>query len=330
MGHEHGIASAIVGPVLRALVHDLGIRMPAAPPEGASHVPGDAADALIDEAARAAKNPHLALDLAARIPIGGLGVLDYALCTSPTLRDALRRTARYYGVVTERVKLLMVEDATRATLTFERGGTSTHSRHWAEFGVAMVAIRVKQTLGRHVPFEEVTFAHGPPKDVAPYTAFFGRAVRFGAEADRLALDRELLAQPLLTAAASLAEVLEEKMRAMTPPEGAPDPFLGRAHMAVAELLVSRDVSLESLASRLHLTRRTLQRELQRRGTSHKRILDDVRRERALRLLTQGSTSVTEVAFALGLSEPSAFFRAFRRWTGTSPAAFRERADKQQP
>jgi len=324
-----GIASEIVGPVLRALVHDLGVPMPAAPPDGASHVPGDAADALIDGAAKAAKAPHLALDLAARIPIGGLGVLDYALCTSTTLRDALRRTARYYGVVTDRVKLLMVEDATRATLTFARDTTRTYSRHWAEFGVAMVAIRVKQTLGRHVAFEEVTFMHTAPNDLAPYTAFFGRDVTFGSDADRLVLGRELLSQPLVTAAASLAEVLEEKMRAMTPPADAPDPFLDRVQVAVGDLLASRDVSLESLATRLHLTRRTLQRELQRRGTSHKRILDDVRRERALKLLTQGNTSVTEVGFALGLTEPSSFVRACRRWTRTSPAAFRDQKDHQK-
>jgi AraC-like DNA-binding protein len=322
MRPERGISNVIVGPVLHALATDLGVALSAPVGPDAAHVPGAAADALIDEAARRAKKPHLALDLAARIPIGGLGVLDYALCTSPTLGDALRRVARYYGVVTERVRLTLTKDEARATLTFERNVAAAHSRHWAEFGVAMIALRIKQTLGRPVKFESVTFAHRGPKDAAPYRAFFGCEVAFGGTHDRMSFRKELLELPLVTAAASLAATLEDTMRSLAPEPETADPFLSRAARTVGELLLHRDVALESLAARLKITRRTLQRELQRRGTSHKALLDDARRARALHLLEDGRLSVTEVAYALGLSEPSAFFRAFRRWTGTSPAAFR--------
>jgi AraC-like DNA-binding protein len=316
-----GISNAIVGPVVRAL-KDAGLEVPVLDAAGESVVPGGLADSFLDGAAKALGDEAIGVRLAEKIPIGGLGMLDYALCTSPIVRDALRRVARYYGVVTQRVNLVLTEAGGVATLTFERIVGAPHSRHWAEFATAMLAQRMRQTLGRPVAFEEVSFAHDAPADASYHDAFFGRAVAFGASGDRLSFAAELLDLPLVTAAAALAETLEDRMRELAPAVGGTDPLLARVQVAVAELLDARDVGLPSLAARMHMARRTLQRELQNRGTSHKEILDHVLRERALRLLEEGRLTVGEIADRLGLSEPSAFFRAFRRWTGTSPSAFR--------
>jgi len=95
----------------------------------------------------------------------------------------------------------------------------------------------------------------------------------------------------------------------------------RVRCAVAEMLELGRTDLNGLAEYVHSTRRTLQRSLQSCGTSHKEILDDVRREQALQLLAM-NVGPTEIAERLQFSEPSAFYRAFRRWTGTSPHKFR--------
>ncbi len=322
MGKDQlGISGEIVGPIVRAL-EQAGVDARRLVVEGGPIVSGSRADAMIDAAAAQLGDAALGLTLARRLPIGSLGILDYTLCTSTCLGDALARVAKYYGVVTQRVTLALVVEGDRASLVFERTLGETHSRHWAEFASAILTARVRQTLGRPVELSRVSFAHPAPADPAQHDAFFGVPVTWAAARDQLELSASLLPLPLVTAAASLAAVLEDKMRELAPALGAADPLVLRVHVAVAKLLDERVTTLDAVAALLRLTRRTLQRELKARGTSHTQLLDDVRRERALRLLEDGKLTVTEVAYRLGLSEPSAFFRAFRRWTGTSPTAFR--------
>jgi AraC-like DNA-binding protein len=327
MAREPGISAAIVAPVLGALeASGIDLRvLNANVHSGDEVVGGSAADRWLDAAAECLGDPALGLTLARSIPIGGLGLIDYALCTSATLRDALGRVSRNYGVATQRVKLELVERGEQAVLVFERQPGIAHSRHWMEFSFAILTERARQTLGHHVSPVLVSFRHDPPARVDAHTTFFGTEVRFSAPEDCLGFARDLLDQHLRTAAASLAELLDAKMPTIPPPPegaGAPDPFIGRVRDVVVELIAERDASLESAAARLHTSTRTLQRELSRRGTSHKDLLDSVRRERAQALLAEGTMTVAEVAARLAYSEPSAFFRAFRRWTGASPRARR--------
>lgn len=309
---EPGISNAVVAPVLRAL-SELGFVAPA--PSG-EVVASSAANTLFDAAAAALKSETVGIDVAKRVPIGALGMLDYALCSSPTLRDGLKRTARFYGVVTQRVRLTMLEQGPVATLLFERQPGMSHSRHWIEFSFAMFAERIRGTLGVPMTFSEVSLVHEAPASSKAHDAFFGAPVRFAAPRDALVFESRLLELPLRTASAALAEVLELKMKVLEPVL-ASDDFVARARRVVLELLTRQDVALESLVTRLGVSRRTLQRELQKRGTSHQALLDEARRGRARELLETGVT-VAEVSERLGFSEPSAFFRAFRRWTGHTP------------
>lgn len=80
--------------------------------------------------------------------------------------------------------------------------------------------------------------------------------------------------------------------------------------------------MDEVASKLKVTRRTLQRRLQEEGTSHRRVLDELRRDLAVRLLDEGDLGIQEVAFVLGFSDQAAFHHAFVRWTGVAPGAYR--------
>ncbi|MCB1035891.1 MAG: helix-turn-helix transcriptional regulator, partial [Acidobacteria bacterium] len=82
-----------------------------------------------------------------------------------------------------------------------------------------------------------------------------------------------------------------------------------------------------VASALHMSVRSLHRGLKQEETSFRRLLEQLRRERAADLLAEGRCSLSEVAFLLGFSELSAFYRAFKRWTGMTPAEFRARAPR---
>jgi len=85
-----------------------------------------------------------------------------------------------------------------------------------------------------------------------------------------------------------------------------------------------DASLVALAARIGMSERTLQRKLSGQGTSHQKLLDEMRRELALRYLRDPNIAICEAAYLLGFSESSAFHRAFKRWTGATPSEFRSR------
>lgn len=313
-----GISLAIVQPVIRVIV-ELGYPSALLPESDRGMVRSTLADAFIDSAAKHFDDPALGLTVARRIPIGGLGDLDYALCTSNTLGEGLARLQRFYGLATQRVRLELTREGSRARLVFKRPRSVAQSRHWVEFAPAMVAERMRQTVGDEVLFEEVSFAHDAPRDSRVHDAFFGTRVRFSQPDDVLGFAVALLERPLRTMSRALAEVLDVRMKQLEPTLVPTDPLLASVRRAIVELLDVKETALPEVAARLHSTSRTLQRQLRENGTSHRQLLDEIRQERALEFLEQGRT-IAEVASSLGFSEPSAFFRAFRRWTGTSPRA----------
>jgi AraC-like DNA-binding protein len=321
-GASEGISADIVTPV-RLVLERLGVDVAqlaqSIPAETGAFVPGATADTLLDRASEFLADEALGITLAEQIPIGSLGILDYALSTSSCLGDALQRVASHYALATERVRMQIVQEPGSARLTLERKPGLSHSRHWIEFSLGVVAVRVRQSLGESAVFEKVDFLHPPPHSIRRHELFFRCPVRFDQPQDCLRFHAALLARPLLTASAALAEVLDARMRELIPAADGEDRLLQDVRRMIVEGLDRGNVQLEIVLQRVRMSRRTLQRELRRRHTSHKQLLDEVRKERALVLLRRDA-KVAEVALQLGFSEPSAFFRAFRRWTGSSPRA----------
>lgn len=316
---EPGISEDVVGAVVRVL-RDLGFDPAAAAASVGTIVPGRRADDMIERAAAHLNDDAIGITLAQRIPLGSLGPVDYGLTTHSTLREALDVVCRYYGVATQRVRLELVEQPPKAWLVSHRTPIE-HSRHWGEFAFAVIAIRIRATLDRpELVFDPVSFQHPEPPHREAIDAFFKTRVQFGAAEEVLGFPHELLEEPLLTASKPLAELLVRRMSELEPAL-ATDTLLDRVRRTLAAMLADGVTDLATLAQRLGESTRTLQRALHDRGTSHSELLDELRRSRAALLLDQG-LRVAEVARQLGFSEPSAFFRAYRRWTGTSPKSGR--------
>jgi AraC-like DNA-binding protein len=315
IAREPGIAQEIVAAVQRSL-QEQGFDRNVVSTDPI--VSGSIADALFDDAATQLRDEALSISTAERIPIGGLGTIDYALCTSATLGDALRRVADHYGVATQRVRLELVQEGDRASLVCHRGAGLVHSRYWIEFAFVVIALRTRQTLGAEVAFTHVSFAHEAPANRAAHDRFFGVPVVFDSPDERLSFDSALLDRPLRTASRTLASLLETRIRESTQLP----PFLDRVQRSLSEMLDARQTDVGELATRMKISKRSLQRELLVLGTSFSTMLDQIRRERAFALLDE-ELLVSEVALRLGFNAPSAFFRAYRRWTGTSPKASRK-------
>jgi AraC-like DNA-binding protein len=314
---QAGIASDIVVAVAEVV---RGLGHAEAPPSAVSGMsPGEAADAWFDRAAAALGEPLLGARVAAKIPIGALGPVDYALCTGRDVGEGLGRVARYYAAASQRVSMEIVAEAEAPGLNLHRRAGVAHSRQWIEFSVAMIAERIRQTVGNG-NVRAISFSHPAGAPLASYRDVFSLAPSFEQPLDSMRFVPSLLDAPLKTASAELGAVLELRLKELVP-AAQEDEFLARARRELGELLAERNLELTGLAERLHVAERTLQRELGRRDTSHRALLDELRRTRAQKLLFAG-LSVEQIAHELCFSEPSAFFRAFRRWTGRTPQAWR--------
>jgi AraC-like DNA-binding protein len=171
---------------------------------------------------------------------------------------------------------------------------------------------------------EVHFEHAAPRDVAELERVFGRTLHFQQATNGLVLRRELLDRIVRGADSRLYPILEQHIRNMLRQLPPADDFMLSVRHEVAKSLAVGNAHVDYLARQLGLGSRTLQRRLNEYGASYRSVLEDVRRELALRYLAESDISVTEVAFLLGYHDTSAFIRAFRRWTGVSPLAHRRR------
>lgn len=324
---DPGIALDVVAAV-RAALADKGVDVERVMPasfEGPV-VPGTIADALFELGASALSDPAIAVTVAMAIPIGGIGVLDYTLCTSATVRDALRKVAEHYGVATQRAKLELAEEGPVARLVFHRMPGIAHSRHWVEFPLIAITARIRTTSGNAMTFRSVSFQHPPPSDQTAHDRYFGVPVTFGAPGDSMVFDAAVLDLPLKTASATMAALLEARIKELAPALATVDPLLDRVRRALSQMLDEKRTDVDELAKRLGTSKRSLQRSLGDLHTSHSEMLDRLRKERAFQLLDRG-LKVADVASELAFTAPSAFFRAYRRWTGTSPKAPRPTDDE---
>jgi AraC-like DNA-binding protein len=132
---------------------------------------------------------------------------------------------------------------------------------------------------------------------------------------------------MVAADPALALVLEEHMQRLL--EGLPtqDPFVHRTCGELLQALQRGAASLEVLADALHVSPRTLRRRLEEHGTSYKTLLDELRRELAFHYVGRSGEPTDAIAARLGFTEPSTFYRAFKRWSGTTPALYRAKSGK---
>jgi len=273
------------------------------------------------EALRLAGNRQLALAIAAATPPGAFGIVEYVCRSAPTLGDALRQWVRYLNLLDDAVEVGLVVDDERACLRViresEAPAPASHELCWG------LVARYARELST-VPFRlsSIEFAH--PGDPAPYRAWFDAPVVFGAEATQLVMPAAALGASLVSSDPALLSILTRAADdlARTLPE---DPSItAQVRRVLHEALRHDDAGVDSIAKKLGLTGRSLQRRLDDEGTTFNKLREQVRRELAQRYLDDG-LAIAEISFLLGFSEPSAFFRAFKRWTGETPLAHRRRA-----
>jgi AraC-like DNA-binding protein len=190
-------------------------------------------------------------------------------------------------------------------------------------GVGLRALQ--HATGGKLPLDRITFAHAAGYPVEAYEELFGVPVQFGATESAVWLSPEALTTPLASRDPMLRRYLEaHAARLLELLPAAVPPIVAQIRDAVLGELATSGAELSRVAKRVAMSTRTLQRRLEDAGTSYQDVVDDVRGALAKDLLRDRARSIIDVAFELGYADLKGFYRAFRRWTDTTPAEWRTR------
>jgi AraC-like DNA-binding protein len=262
---------------------------------------------------------HFSLLLGQRMRLSHLGLLGRLLRHSPTLGSALRTFAVYQHIYSQGMaKFLLEKDdmATLGNIVYQAG--TEHVDQIYDIDIAATLSVIRELCGAHWRPERVLFSHAKPSDVGPYRRFFQAPCRFDCERTALILPAIMLEERLTDANPKQFRILEEQAQAR-----ADSGLVFRLRRTLGSLLLAQAASGEEVAKLLSMHQRTLNRRLRAEGTTFQHLLEKVRFEAACQLLDTARIPITEIAISLGYSELSAFSRAFRRWSGTTPVERRQ-------
>ena len=287
-----------------------------------ARIPSRTWDSLARDAAVHIPDPAFGL-LAARCwHPSNLGALGYAWLTSSTLRTGLGRVVRYWRLLGEASSTRLEESSAGLTIVLARQAPDpVSSAITVDFVIALLVDLCRMNAGSSLRPVAVRLRRTRPEDGEAYRRHFGCVVHFAADADSFTLSRRDVDRPLPTSnrhlAATLDRILAEQLAHLDKND-----VIARCQARLLDQLSSGELSENAMAQQLHMSRRTLQRKLAEADLTYQKLVDDTRRDLAMRHLEDSRLSITDVTFLLGFSQQSAFTRAFRRWTGTSPSAYR--------
>ncbi|NUQ75083.1 MAG: AraC family transcriptional regulator [Polyangiaceae bacterium] len=274
--------------------------------------------------ARATGSESVGLDAAESLPWGHFEVIDYLVGTSDDLGTALRRFERYFGLVSTGVAHVLEDHGDSVYLVRRYApGCFTRMLAPAEFAFANIVLRTRIPLGAHWCPRQVRFAAPAPKSDAAHRRLFGCPVSFDAEESVIVIDRSTLALRMQRPDPGLRAILERHADMLIERLGAEEHPVGRTRSVILEGLRDGDISISRAARRLGMSVRTLQRALRSSGHTFDELVDESRRDLARRYLGDRSLSIQEIAHLLAFGDLRGFYRAFRRWEGSTPAELRK-------
>ncbi|MFT3850665.1 MAG: AraC family transcriptional regulator [Propionivibrio sp.] len=303
-------------------VRELGINSIVVP-DTKTRLPSDLMDAAFAKAVALIPDPAFALRVGECWHPSNLGALGYAWLSSRSLRTALKRLERFSKTIGQKATSHCEDgpDGIRFILEHKRGDNAT-GYAMADFSMALAVSMCRTNCGASFSPRAITLRRPAPEDAGPWEDYYACPIRFAASDDSFLVAEDVAGQALPTANQEFAKTFDAILIAELAALSDSD-LQTRCKAFLLDQLTSGEPSEEDLAKAMAMSRRTLQRKLGHLGASYKGLLERVRYDLALRYLDDPGKSVTDITFLLGFSEQSSFTRAFKRWSGQAPTAYRE-------
>ena len=284
-----------------------------------ARVPQKAVGDIIEAAAK--HIDHIGLGLAQHFNGWNQHVLGFLMSTSMTLGDAFDNVVRFQRIINDGDRLVLIRGKKKARFIF-RPVSHAHPahQHLCEFLFYQFVIGSQSVLGQPFEIYRIRLRHTPREGDTVLEDTFGVPIEFGAPIDELVIPLEVFELELPSHNPNMREFFENHAHELLERLPATNRLRERLRVWVADHLKDGEVDVPRAAKALSMSPRTLQRNLRREGSSMHELVDEVRWEYALAFL-EDTANISEVAYRLGYSEPSAFHRAFKRWTGLTPRQY---------
>lgn len=266
-------------------------------------------------------DPCIGLHLGEHMPVYKGQILEYLLLSSTTFGDGLKRVLSYQRLISDAMHGQITESPT----PFLTNYFSEHqylTPHLAEAMVVSLIRFLRSVSDDKFTPTKIFFTHDAQTNTTEYERVFQCPVEFGDKQFKLYFEPQILsyrspyAEPELLSmhmqsADQHMEILEKR------------DLIHEVRNQVGALLESGDISLEQISKQLNISPRQLRHQLNLAGTSLQRIINHYRKSLSKQLLSQTDESISEIVYLTGFSEPSTFYRAFKRWEGITPIEYRQ-------
>ena len=275
--------------------------------------------ALWQVASEVTGDPAIALRVSTMVKTNTLGIIGYLASVSESGRNAFELVKGLTPLLWEDVECDLESDGEVAFLRCSTGSNPQASRFTTEYAIGL-AVTMSRVFGtaRADPLE-ARFSYSAPAYADEYERILRLPIRFDAGEDGVLLPISMMDSLNPSADAALRLLLERYAADQLARIPTSARFSQRVRACILSMLPLGGLTADAVAAQFSMSNRTLRRRLQEEATSYQEILDDVRTELARHYLTKEKRGIDEVAFLLGFSDPSAFTKAFRRWTGQTPA-----------
>lgn len=290
-------------------------------------IPIDKVVGIFEAAAELTGDESIGFRFAQSRELRDAGLITYVGLSAPTVGDALTNISRYSRVFSEAA----VWDVSRL---YEQGRVEWHwnlparirRRQHVEWSATVLVRAMRMLTGRNLRPASVQLRYPRNANLPEYEKFFGCPLRFGASVNRIEFRLEDLRVQLITADNKLHRILRDHCElVLSQTRAHRETLVNRVERLIADRLSMNEANLETVATELGMSTRTLSRRLGDEGTNFKEVVDHYRQAIALEYLQNGDLGMMQIAFLLGYNEVSSLNHACKRWTGKTPGELRNGA-----
>ncbi|MFD3003630.1 AraC family transcriptional regulator [Pontibacter toksunensis] len=270
-------------------------------------------------------DPDLALHVAEIINPTAMGTIAYVMMNAATLHESLQKLCKYQDIVCGAIQTSLEVQGQQAIVKLQVVSPALrHPRNAVDSELVIYKNAFSALVGQPVQFKQVLFAYPKPASIKEHERVFsGAELVFDAAFSGLVLDLAYLKLPVVTANPELNQLFEKYADEYLQKLHEPKTIQERVQREIARLLKGEEPGINTVSRNLAMSVRSLQSKLKEEGVTYQALLDEVRKEIAVKHLQDNQNTISDIAYLLGFAEPSVFSRSFKKWTGMPPAVYRQ-------
>ena len=295
----------------------------------AQRIPSDQYVRLAMQLVQATGDEFLCVGGKHRTKPGTFALMCHAVINSPNLQRAILRCFQFYNLFIDDMQFRLQKRGEEAvvTLTFDHPEIDwDHST--ADSCLVLLHRFFSWLIGQRLELTQVSLSGGVPIVKEEYQRLFRTRILFNQPVNALHFKLRYLDMPIAQTTQSLKQFLRDAPENLVVIPDNDDSLTARIRTLIGTDFRHEFPDFESVAKVMNTTPQTLRRHLKQEGTSYQEIKDNMRRDAAIYYLNRSRHSINEIAELMGFSEPSTFHRAFKKWTGLTPGAYRQHSELQ--